>query len=93
MTPSQCRAARALLGWTQTKLGEKAGVARKTIFALEIGRPTVAPGTLLLLERAFAAEGLVLIGDGWEGVKRPAEQAASDAAERRGSLPSDAGEP
>lgn len=36
-SPTQCRAARAMLGWTQKKLAELAGVARKTVADFEAG--------------------------------------------------------
>lgn len=36
-TPAQCRAARALLNWTQATLAERAGVARKTVADFELG--------------------------------------------------------
>jgi len=35
-TPAQCRAARALLNWTQAVLADRAGVARKTIADFEL---------------------------------------------------------
>ena len=38
MTPEQCRAARALLGWSQGTLEERSGVARKTIADFEGGK-------------------------------------------------------
>lgn len=38
LTPEQCRAARALLGWSQSDLGEKASVARKTLADFEGGK-------------------------------------------------------
>ncbi|HEX9461834.1 MAG TPA: helix-turn-helix transcriptional regulator [Alphaproteobacteria bacterium] len=34
---TQCRAARGLLNWTQKRLAEEAGVARKTIADFEVG--------------------------------------------------------
>jgi DNA-binding XRE family transcriptional regulator len=34
---AQCRAARALLGWTQGELAQHAGVARKTVADFEAG--------------------------------------------------------
>ena len=36
-TSAQCRAARALLNWTQATLAERAGVARKTVADFELG--------------------------------------------------------
>ena len=38
---AQCRAARALLNWTQAKLAEHAGVARKTVADYELGERTL----------------------------------------------------
>jgi transcriptional regulator with XRE-family HTH domain len=38
ISPSQCRAARALLNWTQKELALKVGVAVKTIRNFETGR-------------------------------------------------------
>ncbi len=40
-TSAQCRAARALLNWTQAKLAEQAGVARKTVADYELGERTL----------------------------------------------------
>lgn len=40
-TPAQCRAARALLNWTQAVLAERAGVARKTIADFELATRTL----------------------------------------------------
>ena len=40
-TPAQCRAARALLNWTQAVLAERAGVARKTIADFELASRTL----------------------------------------------------
>lgn len=40
-TPAQCRAARALLNWTQAILAERAGVARKTIADFELASRTL----------------------------------------------------
>jgi len=40
-TPAQCRAARALLSWTQAVLAERAGVARKTIADFELATRTL----------------------------------------------------
>lgn len=40
-SPAQCRAARALLNWTQATLAERAGVARKTIADFELATRTL----------------------------------------------------
>ncbi len=40
LLPSQCRAARALLNWTQADLAAKAGVAVNTVKFFEMGERT-----------------------------------------------------
>src|SRR5689334_21912391 len=35
-TPAQCRAARAMLHWTQADLASRAGIARKTVTDMEL---------------------------------------------------------
>jgi transcriptional regulator with XRE-family HTH domain len=42
MTPAQCRAARALLGWTQAKLAKAAGIGIPPESNFEQGRPASA---------------------------------------------------
>jgi transcriptional regulator with XRE-family HTH domain len=38
VSPAQCRAARAILNWSQTELAAHANVARRTIADFELGR-------------------------------------------------------
>jgi transcriptional regulator with XRE-family HTH domain len=38
ITPAQCRAARALLDWSQTRLSAESGVGEKTIVDFEQGK-------------------------------------------------------
>lgn len=38
LTPAQCRAARALLDWTQGRLSEETGLSTVTIRSFEAGR-------------------------------------------------------
>jgi transcriptional regulator with XRE-family HTH domain len=40
MSPAQCRAARALLNWSQTDLVERCGITKKTIADFERGMTT-----------------------------------------------------
>jgi predicted transcriptional regulator len=44
--PEQCRAARALVDWSQQELAKRATVARKTIADFELGQVTPYPRTL-----------------------------------------------
>ncbi len=57
----QCRAARALLGWSQDDLAAAANVHKRTIMDFETGKRTPHHGTLGLLVNAFAAAGVVFI--------------------------------
>ncbi|WP_431855300.1 helix-turn-helix domain-containing protein [Azospirillum sp.] len=57
----QCRAARALLGWSQDDLEREAGVAKKTIADFERGARTPYPRTLADIRSAFERAGLEVI--------------------------------
>ena len=70
MTPEQCRAARALLGWSQSDLEEKASVARKTLADFEGGkkkRPYAR--TLAAVQAALEAGGVKFINGDEPGVR------------------------
>jgi transcriptional regulator with XRE-family HTH domain len=71
MTPDQCRAARALLGWTQPDLAKRSGVSANTISGFEKGATAPIPANLAALVRAFQAAGVDLIHEngGGEGVR------------------------
>jgi transcriptional regulator with XRE-family HTH domain len=61
ITPNQCRAARALLGWNQDDLEQASVVAKKTIADFERGARTPYGRTLSDLRRALEASGIVFI--------------------------------
>jgi len=72
MKPSQCRAARALLGISQDDLAKASSVAKATIAAFELGQRQPYARTLAALQAALEAEGVIFIdsnGEG-EGVRR-----------------------
>src|SRR5262249_8934777 len=71
LTPAQCRAARALLAWTQQELADQARVGVQTIRLLEGGRTIPRRATLQVIQRAFEQAGVALIGpgDGGPGVR------------------------
>jgi transcriptional regulator with XRE-family HTH domain len=58
LTPAQCRAARALLGWSQQDLERTAHVAKKTIADFERGARNPFPRTLEDLIEALEAAGI-----------------------------------
>jgi DNA-binding XRE family transcriptional regulator len=62
-SPAQCRAARALLGWTQAMLAARATVARKTIAEFEVGTRQLRFRTRRDITAALEAGGLVFLGD------------------------------
>ena len=77
MTPPQCRAARALLDWTQSDLVEHSGVTQKTITDFERGLTRPYQRTLTALIATFEAAGIEFINRGVRmGVSPKRAQAA-----------------
>lgn len=72
ISPSQLRAARALLDWSQPDLAEQSGVSVGTIKTFEKGRSEPKRPTLIAWRNAFAQAGVVFTYDddgGGEGVR------------------------
>ena len=67
MTPHQCRAARALLDWSQEELAEKAGVGLVTVRHLEAGRHEPRRATLDVIRRALEAAAVEFIDENGGG--------------------------
>jgi DNA-binding XRE family transcriptional regulator len=67
--PSQCRAARALLQWTQKELGLKAKVSDVTIRSFELGMTDPTRATLDVIQRAFEKAGVDFTNDDRPGVR------------------------
>lgn len=63
ITPAQCRAARALLGWPQSQLSEAAKVSPATLANFEAGRRQPYERTLSDIEEALKAAGVIFIDD------------------------------
>lgn len=64
ITPAQCRAARALLAWSQDDLVQASKVAKATIANFEAGKREPYARTLLDVQTAFERAGVVFIEDG-----------------------------
>lgn len=64
ITAAQCRAARALLGWSQGRLAEASKVSRATLAEFEQGKRVPYRRTLRDLEAALSAAGVLLVSDG-----------------------------
>ncbi len=58
ITPSLCRAARALLDWTQADLAEAVGLAPETITRFERGGRPPHPNNLVAIREALEAAGI-----------------------------------
>lgn len=82
MTPAQCRAARALLDWSQQRLADRASVSVTTLRNFERGASDLLRNKLAAIRAALLAEGIELL-DG-EGVRRRpnSKQASGEIAER-----------
>lgn len=61
ITPEQCRAARALLDWTQKDLAGRSKISDLTIRNFERHNTTLKQSTAKLLRLVFEAEGVVLL--------------------------------
>ena len=53
---AQIRAGRAVLGWSQTDLGEKTGVTQRAIYRVEVGATQPRQLTRLRIEKAFGPD-------------------------------------
>ena len=67
ITSSQCRAARALLDWSQQDLSSKAGVGLVTIHQLEAGTSQPRRATLDVIKRAFEQAGVDFLNENGGG--------------------------
>jgi transcriptional regulator with XRE-family HTH domain len=63
----QCRAARALLDWTQDRLAEQSSVSKKTIADFEAGRRVPYDRTLIDIQKAFEDGGIEFIPQNGKG--------------------------
>lgn len=67
MTPAQCRAARALLDWSQQQLADASKVGNATIRNFEGGKSSPQNATLEVLRRAFDDAGVIFIEQNGHG--------------------------
>ena len=69
ITPAQCRAARALLKWSQKDLADKSSISEASVRNFETGKTAPHKGTVVLLRQTLEAAGVVFIDDNGGGVK------------------------
>jgi len=63
MSPAQCRAARALLDWSQTALAEAADLGLSTVVDFERERRDVSNNAKASIRSAFEAAGIEFVND------------------------------
>lgn len=68
ITPAQIRAARALLGWKQTDLAERAGLSEMSIKNIERKDTDSRMSTINAIRLAFEREGIQFVGPGIDPV-------------------------
>ena len=73
-SPSHCRAARALLSWSQEDLARLCKITKKTIADFERGVTTPLPQTLTQIIEAFVAEGIEFLNGGSPGARLKAKE-------------------
>ena len=71
IVPAQCRAARAMLGWSQEELSKRASVARATVADFEREVRTPIPNNLTAIQTALEEGGIefILKNGGGVGVR------------------------
>jgi transcriptional regulator with XRE-family HTH domain len=69
ITAAQCRAARALLDWSQQRLAEASKVGNATIRNFESGRSKPVNSTLAVLRHTLEAAGIEFLDENGNGVK------------------------
>jgi transcriptional regulator with XRE-family HTH domain len=82
ITPSQCRAARGLLNWSQQQLADAAKVGIVTVRQFENEKAVPRSATMQVIENAFADMSVEFIvderGEGVVKLLHPARQAATE---------------
>jgi transcriptional regulator with XRE-family HTH domain len=67
VTPAQSRAARGLVDWSQSELGQRSNLSESTIRDFEKGRRLPGPNNLAAMRSALEAAGVIFIDENGEG--------------------------
>jgi transcriptional regulator with XRE-family HTH domain len=73
-TPAQCRAARALIGWSQDQLAVASKVAKATIANFELGKRAPYDRTLADIRAALERAGIEFTNGEAPGVRMPKDR-------------------
>src|ERR1700685_988001 len=85
-TPAQCRAARALLGWSQAELSEASGVATKTIADFEREDRSPYARTLNDIKEALEIAAIEFTNGDNTGVRRRGDRAFGHLYDAKGHV-------
>ena len=64
MTPTQCRIARAALGWSETELAMAANVGVTTVSRFELSQSRPQSASLEAIRHALEAAGIIFLDEG-----------------------------
>ena len=66
-SPAQCRAGRALIGWSPRRLAEAAHIEQEAVELYERGEGMLSTSELIVLGAALNSGGVIALADGWAG--------------------------
>jgi transcriptional regulator with XRE-family HTH domain len=69
LTPAQAKAARVLLGWSQTDLAKASGLGLSTVYDFENGRREVAAESVAKIRKALEKAGVEFTNGKRPGVR------------------------
>ncbi len=64
MTPTQCRIARAALGWSETELAKAANVGVTTVSRFELSQARPQAASIEAIRHALETAGIILLDEG-----------------------------
>jgi DNA-binding transcriptional regulator YiaG len=67
LKPEQCRAARGLVNWSQSKLAESSNLGLSTIKNFEVGRSVPTTNNLAAIRAALESAGVIFVEGNGEG--------------------------
>ena len=67
LNPAQCRAARGLIDWSQSKLAEFSNLGLSTIKNFEVGRSVPTINNLAAIRAALELAGVIFVDENGEG--------------------------